>query len=122
MQLITPTRTPNNYRAPGRLGTQLEPGHMFAVTLWYFALVSMFTDLQWGFRLAPNTISDVGGEVCQAIVEAYWEEFIVTLSTEAQWRAIADAFCQRWNFHHDLGAIDEKHVAIQKPSHADWKI
>ena len=39
---------------------------MLAVTLWYLASGNMFTDLQWGFRLAPNTISEVVREVCQA--------------------------------------------------------
>ena len=52
-QQITPTiaRTPNNYRAPGCPGAQLEPDLMLAVTLWYLASGSMFTDLQSGFRL-----------------------------------------------------------------------
>ena len=120
LQRITPAiaRIPNNYRAPGRPGSQLEPGLMLAVTLRYLASGSMFTDLQWGFRLAPNTISEVVREVCQAIVDQFWDEFIVTPSTEVQWRAIADAFRLRWNCHHALGAIDGKHVAIQKPPHA----
>ena len=54
----------------------------------------MFTDLHWGFRLAPNTISEVVWEVCRVIADAFWEEFIVTPNTEAQWHAIADAFHQ----------------------------
>ena len=110
-------RKPSNYRAPGCPGAQLEPGLMFAVTLQYLVSGSMFTVLQWGFRLAPNTISEVVQEVCQAIIYALLEEFIVTPSTEAQWHAIANAFCQRWKFHHVLGAIDGKHVGIQKPPH-----
>ena len=40
-------------------------------------------------------------------------------STNAQWRAVADVFHQRCNFHQGLRAIDWKHTAIQKPHHAD---
>ena len=69
-----------------------EPGLMLAVTLQYLTSDSIFTDLQWGFTLAPNTISEVIREVCQAIVDAFWEEFIVTPSTEAQWHAVVDVF------------------------------
>ena len=91
LQRITPAiaRTLNKYRAPGCPGAQLEPGLMLVVTLRYLCI---FTNLQWGFRFAPNTISEVVREVCQAIVDAFWEESIVTPSTEAQWCAIADDF------------------------------
>ena len=120
LQGISPRirRRPNNYRPAGRPGAQLEPGLMLAVTLRYLASGSMYTDLQWGFRLAPNTISEVVREVCQAIVDHFWDEFIVTPRAEAEWRAVADTFKRRWNFDHTLGAIDGKHVAIQKPPHA----
>ncbi len=32
-----------------------------------------------------------------------------------EWTAIADLFSQKWQFHHALGALDGKHVAIQCP-------
>ena len=103
----------------GNPGAQLEPGLILAVTLQYLVSGSMFTDLQWGFRLAPNTISEVVREICQAIVDEFRDEFIVTPSTEDQWRAVANAFRQQWNFHNVVGAIDGKHLeAIQKPPHA----
>ena len=78
---------------------QLEPGLMIDVTLWYLALGSMFYYLRWSFRLAPKTTSEVVWEAYQAIVDAFWVEFIVTSSTEAQSHAVA-------------------YVAIQKPPHA----
>lgn len=34
---------------------------------------------------------------------------------ERQWKAIADGFNKRWNFPHCIGAIDGKHVVIQRP-------
>ena len=42
----------------------------------------------------------------------------MTPNTEVQWRNVAEAFRQQWNFHHVLVAIDGKHIAIQKPPHA----
>ena len=72
----------NNYRSPGR--PQLELGLMLDVTYQYLASGSMFTDLQWDLKLAPNTISEVVQEVCLSIVDIFWEEFIVTPSTETQ--------------------------------------
>ena len=35
--------------------------------------------------------------------------------TSAEWKAVAVDFSSRWNFHHTLGAIDGKHVAIRCP-------
>ena len=120
LQRITPAikRTPNNYRAPGCSGAQLEPGLMLALTLSYFSSHNMFTDLLRSFRLTPNTISEVVWAVCQAIVDGFWTIFIVTPNTEVQWFSIVEAFHKRWNFHYGLGDIDGKHVATQKPSNA----
>ena len=41
--------------------------------------------------------------------------FINGLSTEAEWFDISNRFEEKWNFPHALGAIDDKHVRIQKP-------
>ena len=41
--------------------------------------------------------------------------FIKVPSTEAEWLKISKRFEEKWNFPHALGAIDGKHVRIQKP-------
>ena len=52
-------------------------------------------------------------EVCQAIVDEFWDKFIQRPQNKAEWHAVADEFKRRWNFHHTLGSIDGKHVPIQ---------
>lgn len=40
------------------------------------------------------------------------EEFSRFPQTENEWRVIAYDFRERWNFHHVIGAMDEKHCVI----------
>jgi hypothetical protein len=72
----------------------------------------------YGFRVAYNTICLVIRDVCAAIQEEYQEEVIATPTTPAGWRAVADQMTQRWQFHHCIGALDGKHVALRKPHNA----
>ena len=52
---------------------------------------------------------------CKAIVERMASNFTKVPSTEAEWLDISKRFEEKWNFPHALGAIDGKHVRIQKP-------
>ena len=70
----------------------------------------MFTDIQWGVRLAPNTISEVAREICQSMVDEFKDKFIVTPNTEVQWHSVAEAFHQQLNFQLVLGLINGKHL------------
>lgn len=36
-------------------------------------------------------------------------------TNEQQWKSIANEFDKRWNFPHCIGAMDGKHVVIQRP-------
>ena len=42
-------------------------------------------------------------------------EFLKILSSDNEWLAISRKFEEKWNYPHALGAIDGKHVRIQKP-------
>ncbi len=93
----------------------LDLGSKVANTLWYVATVDSSKSLQYGFRVAYNTICLLIAEVCAAIVDMYYEEVIQTPTTPEDWMVIANHNSRGWQYHHCLEAIDGKHVAIRKP-------
>ncbi len=96
----------------------LSPGLKLAITLRYLASGDSYHSLMYGFRVPHNTISILIREVCEAIIEEYADEVIQCPTTDQEWRRISDQFSRRWQFHHCLGALDGKHIAIQCPRKA----
>ena len=96
----------------------LDPGLKLAITLRYLATGDTSKSLQYGFRVAYNTICLLIPDVCQAIVEEYKDEVVKTPSTPQEWMVVANHMSNRWQYHHCLGAIDGKHIAIRKPMKA----
>ncbi len=96
----------------------LDPGLKVAITLRYMATGDSSKSLQYGFRVAYNTICVLIADVSYAIVDAYHEEVIVTPTTPDDWMVIANTYSHKWQYHHCLGEIDGKHVAIRKPMNA----
>ena len=86
-----------------------------AITLRYLATGALYKSLAYEFRVAHNTICGIIPEVCNAILEEFKDECIQPPSTKEAWKAVADGYAHRWNFHHCLGAIDGKHIALRKP-------
>lgn len=93
----------------------LEPGIKVAITLRYLATGEPYPSLQYGFRVARNTIVKFIPTICNAIADEYMGEVMKCPATVAEWDAVAEGFSNRWNFHHTIGAIDGKHVAIRCP-------
>ncbi len=65
----------------------LDPGLKVSITLHYMATGDSSKSLQYGFKVAYNTICLLIPEVCAAIVEAYHEEVIRTPTTPEDWRS-----------------------------------
>ncbi len=84
----------------------------------YMATGDSSQSLQYGFRVAYNTICLLIAEVTPAIVDAYHEEVIVMPTTPDDWMVIANNNSRKWQYHHCLGALHGKHVAIRKPINA----
>ena len=93
----------------------LEPGLKLAITLRFLATGEAYKSLGTTFRVGYNTISLFVPEVCEAIIQEYLQEVVVLPTTEDQWKAVAEGFVNKWQFHHALGAIDGKHIAIECP-------
>ena len=54
----------------------LGPALRLAITLCYLATGNSYKDLEYGFRVANNTISRIVPETCNAIVAEFGEEFL----------------------------------------------
>ena len=93
----------------------LEPGLKLAITLRYIATGNSYMSLQYGFRVAGNTICNFVPAVCEAIIQVYSDELLSCPITPEDWKEVADLFASRWNLPHCVGALDGKHVAIKCP-------
>ncbi len=93
----------------------LDPGLKVGINLNYTDTGDSSLSLQYGFRVACNTICLLIAEISAAIVEAYHKEVIITPTTPDDWMVIANNNSRRWQYHHCSGAIHGKHVAIRKP-------
>ena len=93
----------------------LEPGLRLAITLRFLATGEAYKSLAINFRVGGNTISKIVPETCEAIITEYLKETIVCPSTPAGWKRVAEEFAGLWDFHHAIGALDGKHIAIQPP-------
>lgn len=93
----------------------LSPGLKLAITLRYLAAGDNYHSLMYGFRVAHNTISKLIPEVCEAIIAEFAPEYVKCPMTTEEWKDISKNFSDRWNFHHCLGALDGKHIAMKCP-------
>ena len=93
----------------------LSPGLRLAITLRYLATGESYKSLQYGFRVAHNTISLIIPETCEAIFQEYKHEVLSCPKTPDEWKKVASLLSKRWHFHHTVGALDGKHIAIRCP-------
>ena len=93
----------------------LEPGLRIAITLRHLATGAAYRDLMFAFRVPHNTISLIIRDTCEAILAEYSLEVLSCPVNPDEWQPVTELFGQRWNFHHAIGALDGKHVAIQCP-------
>ena len=94
----------------------INPGCRLAITLCFLATGERYRSLMYGFCVAHNSISRIVCECCDAIFDEYLAKVMHFPRTSVEWKAVATDFSFRWNFHHTLGAIDGKHVAIRCPT------
>ena len=97
------------------LRKSLELRLKIAITLRYMATGNSYKSLQYGFRVAHNTISKFVPEVCEAICTEFGPDVMALPTTPEAWLEVANEFSTRWNFHNTIGAIDGKHIGVRCP-------
>ncbi|XP_063895455.1 uncharacterized protein LOC135118162 [Helicoverpa armigera] len=83
-------------------------------TLKYLASGREFRELKFGTSISSQLLSDIIPETCEAICKVL-KNYIKVPETESEWLKIAKDFEQKWHFNHCVGAIDGKHILIEKP-------
>lgn len=110
--------TPNIEKQSTRFREPLSPGLRLALVLRHLATGDEYPSLSYAFRCSRSSICHIVPEVCRAIVEAYKDEVVSCPIISEEWKAIADQFEKQLNLPHAIGALDGKHVAIQKPANS----
>lgn len=93
----------------------ISAGCRLAIALRYYASGDAYKSMTYSWYVAHNTISKIVREVSEAIIAEFSEELLKPPTDQEGWRKIADKFASRWNFPHAIGALDGKHIAIQRP-------
>ncbi|XP_040278166.1 uncharacterized protein LOC120993762 [Bufo bufo] len=92
----------------------IPPVERLVITLRYLATGQSLASLHFAFLIGKSTASMVVQETCVAI----WDVLHPAVMAQPQkedWLQIADHFLQSCNFPNCVGAIDGKHIRVQKP-------
>ncbi|XP_052281075.1 putative nuclease HARBI1 [Dreissena polymorpha] len=98
------------YREP------FDPGLKLAASLRHLVSGVKYSEMQYSWRVADNTLSVVVRDVMHAICEEYVDEVMTAPSAPEGWRQLADGFLKNWNFPNCVAAIDGKPIAIRNPA------
>ena len=71
--------------------------------------------LAWLYQLGRITVAKIIEETCQAIWKILSPIYLKSPDTEEEWKSFANNFEELLNLPHVIGAIDGKHVAMERP-------
>lgn len=77
------------------LGELFDPDLKFAATLRHLVSGAKYSDMQYSWRAAENTISVVVREVCHAIYAEYVDEVMTAPITPEEWKQLTDGFLKK---------------------------
>jgi len=83
------------------------------ICLRYLASGDSMASISYAFRVGLNSVSKIVSETCEALWNSLHESVMPPINKES-WLRIADEFERKWNFPHCIGAIDGKHIVIQR--------
>ncbi|XP_056397868.1 uncharacterized protein LOC130293341 isoform X2 [Hyla sarda] len=101
-----------------QLRRRVSPEERLIVTLRFLATGESFSSLNFQFFLGKSTISSIVRDTCKALWECLHQEFIPHPSVQ-QWIDIADKFWEVTRFPNCVGAVNGKHILIQRPSNPE---
>ena len=86
-----------------------------AVTLRYLATGDSQQSQAFNFRIGRATVCHIVRDVCAAIWDTLSEIYLKAPTRMSDWESIADDFTSDWDFPNVIGALDEKHIAMECP-------
>ena len=94
----------------------ISPAERLTLTLHFLFTGESFQSLSFQFRISMLAISYMLQEVCRAIIVNLACTHLKVPRTNSEWMKIAKQFYDHWNFPNAPGAINGKHITIQKPA------
>ncbi|KAM3924778.1 uncharacterized protein RB166_008129 [Leptodactylus fuscus] len=95
----------------------LSPTERLVITLRFLATGESFASLHLQFRVGISTISGVVRSTCHLIWQ-HLQPIAMPSPTQEIWLQSAAGFQSVANFPNCIGAVDGKHVRVQKPPHS----
>ncbi|KAM3930996.1 uncharacterized protein RB166_004486 [Leptodactylus fuscus] len=95
----------------------LSPTERLVITLRFLATGESFASLHLQFRVGKSTISRVVKSTCHLIWQ-HLQPIVMPSLTQEIWLQAAAGFQSVANFPNCIGAVDGKHVRVQKPPHS----
>ncbi|XP_022183145.1 protein ALP1-like [Myzus persicae] len=80
----------------------------------FFATGESYRSLAFSFRLGFSTTREIVEEVCEVIWKTL-RPIYMPKPTKEDWQKISREYKELWNFPNCIGALDGKHINIQRP-------
>ncbi|XP_061637361.1 uncharacterized protein LOC133481962 [Phyllopteryx taeniolatus] len=109
------SRMDTNYRR------SVSAAERLSICLRYFTTGDSFRSIADSFCVGVSTVSMIVRDVATAIWDCLVDEFMA-VPTANEWRSIAEAFEERWNFPLCCGALDGKHIVLKAPGKSGLKL
>ncbi|TGZ51506.1 Nuclease harbi1-like protein [Temnothorax longispinosus] len=108
LSLVHPLLEKHSMRAP------LSPRLRLSLTLTYLAQGESMRTKHLEFRVGKSTVCKIIPEVCRAIWLVLQPVVLPTLDADG-WKRISEQYMLKWQFPNCIGALDGRHMEIEKP-------
>ncbi|CAF4865572.1 unnamed protein product [Pieris macdunnoughi] len=120
---------PNIEKQDTNMRQAIPASQRLSITLRYLVTGMDLEDLKFMCAVAPRTLDLIIQETCEAIIQKLKRIYpgpavmcfcfsLIVPRTIEDWKKVAKDFERRWNFPNCIGAVDGKHIEIEKPSNS----